>query len=127
MTKLSNGVEYLNPHFPKDFAEYLVANGFHTVACSKSLVFQKGDIRILVQQEQMDVYFFNEQDPGQEGEKWLHSQTFKGFFSLNILGWMMILHAMGIQSMVTSKKNVYGLSQSYGMAMQFVNQQNHQA
>lgn len=104
-TKLSNGVEYFNPHFAPEFAEFLLANNF-TCYTEKNLIkFRNEDLLLVVTHDQVDHYVFYPGEPGQEYEKWIFEQSHIGGSHLNIFGWILLMHIMGVLKIAEFMRN----------------------
>lgn len=95
-TNLSNGVQYMNPHFDSDFAEFLLANDFTCTASKDSLKFLSGDQLVVVRNDQVELYIYHPEEEGQTNEKWLFEQSHIGISHLSLFGWMFLMHIMGV-------------------------------
>lgn len=94
MTKLTNGAEYCNDKFPAEFAEYLIQNGFSAVVTKDAICFHKDrSIKLFVKHDHIDLLKII---PDSEGFKLAHQQSHSGIAQLNIFGWIMLMHVMGV-------------------------------
>lgn len=104
-TKLSNGIEYSNPNFPKEFGEYLLSNGFGCWSAKSNLCFEKMDkVSLYVRNDNIDLFTYCI-GTGSDLHPWHFSQSHAGIGNLNLFGWIMLMHLMGIQSMQGFVKN----------------------
>lgn len=91
MTKLRNGLEYNNPHFPETFANYLLDSGFQMSVRKGTLYFFNDLFNVNVIGENFDVF---------SNDIVTTQTTYKGCYLglglLNLQGFIMVLHAMGI-------------------------------
>lgn len=95
-TKLSNGSEFMNPNFSKDFGEFLLANDFTCHAWKDTIRFQLKDVLLVIKNDQVDLYIFHPEEPGQENEKWVFEQSHTGISHFTLFGWIFLMHIMGV-------------------------------
>ena len=95
-TKLSNGAEYMNPHFSEEFGNFLLANYFSCQVDKNRIKFQKDDKLLAITGDQVDLYIFHPEEEGQESEKWVFEQSHIGISNFNLFGWILLMHIMGI-------------------------------
>ena len=97
MTRLSNGIEFINPHFSPDFAEFLLLNGFKCNLQKNDLHFRNCRTLLIVRMDTADHYQYNDQEEDEAG-RWVHCQSHTGIAKLNIFGWIMLMHVMDVVS-----------------------------
>ena len=95
-TKLSNNVEFMNPNFPVEFGEFLLANSFSCQVSKNSLRFQLGNKLLVIINDQADLYVFHPDTDGPESEKWVYEQSHIGISHFSLFGWIFLMHIMGI-------------------------------
>jgi hypothetical protein len=95
-TKLSNGSEFINPNFSAEFGEFLLVNNFSCQVNKNQIKFHSGDKLLVVINDQVDLYIFHPEEPGQETEKWVYEQSHIGISHFNLFGWIFLMHIMGI-------------------------------
>lgn len=117
MTKLSNGVEYNNPKFPAAFAEYLICNRFKAVSNKTELRFVKANVTIIILHDNIDIFFY---DPIAMAHVW--GSSFMGFGSLDINGWILLMHATKVQNIQFFEQNARTLSEQLGVEAKLVHQ-----
>lgn len=109
-TKLSNGIEYFNPNFPAEFAEFLLANHFICKQDKGSLGFRNGDVLLTVVNDQVDLFIYHPEQDGQEAEKWVFSQNHSGLSQLNLFGWILLMHIMDVLKISDFMRNAKRVS-----------------
>lgn len=95
-TKLSNGTEYMNPNFPADFGEFLIANNFTTQANKSTLRFRSADKFIDIRNDQVELYLYHPEIEGTENDKCVFEQSHIGISHFNLFGWIFLMHVMGV-------------------------------
>lgn len=89
MPKLSNNTEYQNNYFKPELGEYLIANGYRSVAPAQNLIyFESKNRRLEIIEERINFYQFNPADPTEVKIYY----SFFGFANFNIFEWIMLLH-----------------------------------
>lgn len=94
MQKLSTGVEYQNPCFKEDFAEYLLANDFTCELIGVStLHFEKGDKRLRAVANTI-TYEVNLPAEEDRSEGWFQVAAFEGLSHIGLFDFMLLMNAM---------------------------------
>jgi hypothetical protein len=98
MTRLSNGTEFINPHFSEEAGEFLLLNGFTCNTKKDALHFRSGYTLLIVRMDTVDHYEYNPQEED-EAERWIFCQSHTGIAKLNVFGWIMLMHVMDVVSL----------------------------
>lgn len=84
---MSNGYTYNNNFFPASFSEYLVVNGFEMKEIWNTIQFTKGNMKLAVMNDNMDVF-----------ENGIFSHSLDGFSEMNLFEFMRVMNASLIVS-----------------------------
>lgn len=119
-TKLSNGISYNNPMMAEEYAEYLIANGFHCYVMGDTLNFINGDKQIAIRHDTCDCFVFHPKEHGQENDKWVFDQSYTGISHLNLFGWMMLMHLMQVLTIKRFLSNANMLGKQTAIEAKFL-------
>jgi len=105
MAKLSNNVEYFNPNFQECFGEFLLSNQFSCVAGNKTLHFTRDNIKVVVYNDNIDVFNYKPELPGEEKLKWVFTGSFTDLKTLDFFGFISLMHDMHVVSVLRFLKD----------------------
>lgn len=107
MKNLSNGIIYDNEAFHVAFGEYLLTNGYRCYNEGKALVFSNAFTKIYVRHDNIDVFSFK---PEETEGKWVYTQTHTGIQQMEVVNFMLLMHAMNIVSLSQYLKNTKAMN-----------------
>lgn len=105
-TKLSNGAEYINPHFPIEFAEFMLSNGFRCWVDRSTIFFEVREKKLLrVNGAMVDYYVYNPDPLLTEPQRWSYDNSFLFLNTINFFGWLQLLHQWKVITLLSFMRN----------------------
>ena len=95
MTKLSNRFEYDNPFFSREFAEFLLVNGFTFKHKDNSIHCTKMNKCLVIYKNNVDAFVYQPEE-ADESQKWKFTHSYSDIMNLDLYGWMSLLHDMEV-------------------------------